>query len=73
MRAAPHDGHVAVPAGDSVEHHGQWIGLAAVDSSGMADILARSIYPPPPRWSHDGGTDVGHSHSMVAGGLLLMS
>ncbi len=64
---APHDGHFSASAsGRTAEHQGQWISDVLIGS----DMRALCT---PARWISPLTWLVRHSHSIVAGGLLLMS
>jgi hypothetical protein len=75
IRAAPHDEHVLAPAGAMVEHQGQRMDSGGVTaaSSDMRDTLAPRRKAAHPSMVRGGGNPTRHSHSIVAGGLLLMS
>jgi hypothetical protein len=73
--AAPHDEQVVAPAGAGVEHQGQRVGSGegAARSSAMTDTLASRRKPAHHSMVRGSGSPTCHSHSIVAGGLLLMS
>jgi hypothetical protein len=66
---------VLVPAGAGVEHHGQRMvsGEVAGGSSDMYDTLTLRRKTAHPSMVRGWGSLTRHSHSIVAGGLLLMS